>query len=348
MKRLYKLMRWGNVLLILVTFLAYLSPFINPESFSWINIVGTAYPWLLLANVIFVVLWLVLKNRYALFSIACILLGWNHLTGFIGVNVSSGNLTEKTFRVVTFNTSGLKFLAAKDTLKHLQNIKDFVNTLHQEGNIDILCLQEVGAHKAQLAVKKLGFKYQHRIPYKGTSILSQHPIVKTGDITFTTRTNSCVWADIKVKGKTVRVYNTHFKSNQVSTTAERILTEGEIQEKETWSDIKGVFGKFRYTSVIRAQQARKVKAHMEQSPHPVVLCGDFNETAQSYIYNMLSENLLDSFRQKGFGLGTTYSGSIPALRIDFILSDPRIRILDCQIFKEAFSDHYPVYTAFEF
>jgi endonuclease/exonuclease/phosphatase family metal-dependent hydrolase len=344
-KRLTKLFRWLNLLLILVTFLAYVSPHINPVSFSWLNIISTAYPWLLLLNFTFLIGWLFVKNRYFLFSLACIILGWNHLTSFIGLHPGGFSSSDNAIRVVTFNTSGLGFLADKDTVQHKQNVRDFIRNINAKGPIDIFCLQEVSSIDAREAIKKFGYKYEHRIKYHGASILSQHPIISSGEVDFTTSTNSCVWADIKVKGQTVRVYSVHLKSNQVSTETEKILKKGGMQEKEAWSDIKGIFGKFRYMSKIRVEQAQRVRRHMEGSPHPIILAGDFNETPQSYIYALLSEGLQDSFREAGFGIGSTYAGRIPALRIDYTLVDPRLKILDCVILRKDYSDHYPVLTS---
>ena len=335
------------MLLILATFIVYLSPFINPESFSWVNIFGTVYPWFLLANILFVGFWILAKNRYLFFSLGCILLGWNHLTNFIGMSFSSTAPTEQSINIISFNTSGFDLLAAKSKEKHLQKVEDFKKFIRKNGKIDILSLQEINSHDAQLVVDKLKFEYVHKIPYLGTSILSRFPIIQSGEIVFTTKANSCVWADIKIKNKIVRVYSLHLKSNQVSTETEHIIASGDLKGKETWTDIKGVFGKFRYTSKIRVEQAKKVRAHIDKSPHPVILCGDFNETPQSYVYSLLSKNLNDSFQKKGFGLGTTYAGSIPALRIDYILLDPSIKILNFKILKEKYSDHYPVFATLE-
>ncbi len=271
-------------------------------------------------------------------------MGWNHFTSFIGLHPGGGVNEEESIRLVTFNTSGLGFLAAKDTNQHKQNIRDFIRDLNGQGPVDIFCLQEINSKHAQEAVEKFKFKYEHRIKYHGTAILSRYPIINSGEVDFGTRTNSCLWADIKIKNQVVRVYSAHLKSNRVSTETEKILKEGGIQGKETWSDIKGVFGKFRYTSKIRVEQAKMVRAHMMKSPHPVILCGDFNETPQSYIYALLSEGLQDSFRAAGFGLGSTYAGRIPALRIDYALIDPRLPVSDCQVLRADYSDHYPVWV----
>lgn len=347
MKGLYNILRWFNVLLIFLTFLAYLSPYINPESFSWLNIIGTAYPWLLLANVLFVILWAFLKNKYFLFSLCTILMGWSHLSRFIGFNFSTTEATANSIRVASFNTSGLGYLADEDTLKHWQHVNNLVGFLNQKGSLDILCLQEVSGIRAQYAVDKFGFKYKHHIPYHGAAIVSKYPILNSGEVEFKTRTNSCLWADIKVGPKTIRVYSVHLKSNRVSTETEKLLKSGDLQQRETWSDIKGVFGKFRYTSKIRVQQAEKVKTHARKSPHPVILCGDFNETSTSYVYQLLAEGMKDSFQEAGFGIGSTYAGRIPALRIDFILSDPRFNVRKFNILKKAYSDHYPIVASFE-
>ena len=40
--------------------------------------------------------------------------------------------------------------------------------------------------------------------------------------------------------------------------------------------------------------------------------------------------------------GTTFAGKIPALKIDYILTDPSIEILDHKIDRALFSDHYPL------
>ena len=234
-----------------------------------------------------------------------------------------------------------------DSEQQKKNFAEFVHFLKSEESPDILCVQEVSSYRAQTIMERLNFPHSYKIPYRGTSILSKHPILKSGEIEFTTKANSCLWADIKINNNIVRVYSLHLKSNQVSTETEQILAKGGMQEKEAWDNIKGVFGKFRYMSKIRVQQAKKVRAHLETSPHPVILCGDFNDTPQSYVYRMLSNGLHDTFQEKGFGIGTTYAGKIPALRIDYILTYAAFDILDFEILKSDYSDHYPIKAVLE-
>ena len=341
MRRIKNLLRWLNVLIILVTFIAYLSPYINPERFWFIALLGTAYPWLLLANFLMAITWGLMKNRYFLFSTGCIILGWSHFTGFVGFH-SQDTAGKEDLTVMTYNARGMDYLKAKDKKTKARKTKEFFNFLYSTGKPKIFCIQEVNNYHSQVVLDQMEFKYHHKIPYIGTAIFSQFPIVNKGNIAFKTRTNSCVWADLKIGEKTIRVYSIHLQSSKVSGDTEKVITEGQLKEKETWSNIGNILRKFKQTSKVRAQQAQKIAAHIEKSPHPVIVCGDFNETPQSYVYRLISTGLNDTFRKKGLGLGSTYAGKIPALRIDYILCDKKFKVLNNRILKKAYSDHYPV------
>jgi endonuclease/exonuclease/phosphatase family metal-dependent hydrolase len=78
------------------------------------------------------------------------------------------------------------------------------------------------------------------------------------------------------------------------------------------------------------------------------VCGDFNDTPNSYVYRILSDRLQDSFKEKGLGIGTTFAGSIPLLRIDYILADMQFKINECKVIHNKWSDHYPVVTEMQY
>ena len=80
---------------------------------------------------------------------------------------------------------------------------------------------------------------------------------------------------------------------------------------------------------------------MQSSPYPIILCGDFNDTPLSYAYNTISANLKDTFKESGKGIGQTFV-KIPALRIDYILHEKKIRSLNYKQHKKKLSDHYAV------
>ena len=73
-----------------------------------------------------------------------------------------------------------------------------------------------------------------------------------------------------------------------------------------------------------------------------------NDTPISYAYAQLTQQLKDSFRVRAFGLGTTYAGSLPLLRIDYILSSKLLKIRSHQVLSANFSDHYPILSRLSF
>jgi endonuclease/exonuclease/phosphatase family metal-dependent hydrolase len=337
-------MRWINVLVIFATFLAYLSPFINPSQFWQFSFFGLIYPWLLLSNLIMLTFWIFRKKKYLFLSLGCIILGWGHVTSFVGFNFFEKIETESIVTIGSYNIQKLQGvrIGKKASEERKKQENDFIHFLKRGDEIQILCTQETSKYDANFLKEKFNFPFAHSFNTRGTFIFSKYPIVNSGGVNFGTTSNSCTWADLIINEKKVRVYSIHFQSNQISSTADKVRQEGDLRKKETLKDIKDMMGKFKHYAKLRAEQAQKVANHIATCPHPVIVCGDFNDTPQSYTYHLLTKSLTDSFKEKGIGFGTTYAGSIPALRIDYILTHEKIDVQSHEILKENYSDHFPV------
>jgi endonuclease/exonuclease/phosphatase family metal-dependent hydrolase len=142
----------------------------------------------------------------------------------------------------------------------------------------------------------------------------------------------------------VRVYSVHLQSNRLTYTATRIAPEGDLREKETWKDIRFVLARYKLGAQIRAEQAKILGEHIAQSPHPVILCGDLNDTPITYTYRILSKDLQDSFREKGAGIGSTFAGKLPTLRIDYVFAAKAFQVRDHRVPDVELSDHFPVWV----
>ena len=89
------------------------------------------------------------------------------------------------------------------------------------------------------------------------------------------------------------------------------------------------------------KEVEKIKEHMQKSPYPLIVCGDFNDTPLSYAYHSIKQNLVDAFNESGKGFGNSFV-RIPVLRIDYILHDPQFKSTNYKTYPNILSDHYAV------
>ena len=92
----------------------------------------------------------------------------------------------------------------------------------------------------------------------------------------------------------------------------------------------------------RGIQTAELTSFIDNSPYPIILGGDFNDTPSSFAYQQVNELLDDSFIKKGKGIGSTYNGIIPFLRIDYIFTDKKFTCTHYQKIKNLNSDHFPI------
>ncbi len=331
-----------NILLVVATFASYAAPYIHPK-LSWIfAFFGLFFPLFLAANALYIIFWLFVKPSHAILSALCLLAGFNYIVSFIGFHSPSlPENTENIIRAATYNISNASFLDVIKEGTQKENSQKFLETMENFDSIDVLCFQEVRDYAAKLLDKKFPNHYHH-VSEKSSVILSKHRILKKGVIDFGTRTNSCVWADIRFKKDTIRVYSFHLKSNQISKNADKVTQDIQNNEKLNWYDIKGMFSKFRRYHKDRVKQVEMIAAHLNQCPHPYILGGDLNDPAQSYTYRVISENSTDAFKIRGKGIGTTYAGNIPLLRIDYMFYSNEFECISYDSPTYKISDHYPV------
>jgi endonuclease/exonuclease/phosphatase family metal-dependent hydrolase len=341
MQWLKTILVWSNILLVLATFFCYFATFISPKIFWPATFLGLFFPWLLLANVLFILFWGFKLSKFALLSILCIVFGWKQVKSIVNFH-PPGASDSASIRLMSFNTHGFKNADNKLVAK-----KDLASSF-DFSDIDIVCMQEYPHFGKKhflntFFLQQTPFKYHSRLPTYGLIIFSRHPLKNHTINYFENGSNGYEYADIHVDGQSFRLFNIHLQSNAVSGTAKKVTESGNLQEKETWLDIKGMMSRYKRAAIKRTEQAEEIAEKIKESPYPVVVCGDLNDTPQSYMFSILATPLKDAFQEKGRGFGFTYAGKIPALRIDYMLTSPSVEILDFNIGKMNFSDHHPVY-----
>lgn len=219
-------------------------------------------------------------------------------------------------------------------------------------NPDIVCFQEFynkdnPTDFQTIDLFKKEFKaidYHQRFIYKavgrqhfGVIMFSRLPVIAKGDVNFEnddeTNYNFCIYMDVVKNTDTFRVYNAHLQSFRIS----------KIEPDTTKRDVvKNIVKKLKTTFPKRADQAISINEHIKNSPYPVIICGDFNDTPISFVYNQFHNHLTDAFLSCGTGIGATYVGKLPAGRIDYIFHSPELVSSNFITQKNVFSDHRAV------
>lgn len=339
-----KIAQMMSAALIFCTFLAYLCPFVDPQYFPWLSFFGTIFPWLMLLNGFFALLWLWRRSRFALYHIGILAVGWHYVVSFVGLNFGQTVVPENAISVATHNIGGI-YRNHKRITRDVQEktVSKYAQFLQENGFPDVLCTQETQGGFYRLLASKMGYQHTFNMK-KGTVIYSRYPMEAAGDIPFGKTYNSTVWADIRFDGRLVRVYCVHLQSNKVTTATENVIEEGEFRDEQTWGEIGSILNKVGGATRLRAQQAKLLREHIADCPHPVIVCGDFNDTPNSYVYRAIGEQMSDTFRERGLGFGSTFAGALPFLRIDFVLTSPRLKTFACHRARVDLSDHFPVFA----
>lgn len=245
--------------------------------------------------------------------------------------------------------------------KNKHSRREIFNMLNEQSP-DIICFQEFyhsdqpgGFNNADTLIQFLPSKNIHveytvterQTDHWGMATLSRFPIVNRGRILFETSfNNACLFTDILIDSDTIRVYNIHLASVNLNYSdykfikhvQDSLITNG---DKDIESS-KNIFRHLKKAFIKRAQQTNVVAQHIQSSPYPVIVCGDFNDTPNSYTYQKIRGNLNDAFKKAGWGIGETYAGMIPLLRIDYVLYSDFFRAIEYQKIQETLTDHHPV------
>ena len=324
-----------NSIFAFILILSYLIPKIKPSILSSLSLISLLIPIIFVVNMLFVVYWIVKLKRQFLLSFIILLLGLNYVKSFINFSNNSEYVGDEKISIMSYNVrmfniySWIKKTGVKDS------IADFIN----KTNPDIVSIQEYN-NVENFNLIDHPFKYMslsgENIKY-GQAIFSKFPIINSGEIKFRKSTNSAIFSDIKVGYDTIRLFNIHLQSFKL---------KSDIDISSINNDSSRLINSFSDTFRIQQDQAEIVMQEINRSPYKVVVSGDFNNTAFSYVYNLIKSDLKDSFFEKGNGLGQTYSFNSIPLRIDFILVDKSFKVNNFKTFKFTYSDHFPIFSEF--
>ena len=335
---------------------AYCAPFIHPKTIQLLPFAGLGYPIIVLFNLLVLVIWTLSRSRWAIYSFFVFLLGGKlHFRALsIGFNTSVKKNTE--LKVLSYNVR--LFDVYNPDLESGLNTRNEIFKYLRKKNPDVICFQEFYSQDKPTHFETMDSLfsvmgttiYHQRSAYKriarqnfGIAMFSKYPMIAKGDVMFETQGaedfNYCIYADIVKNQDTFRVYDVHLQSIKLQSDYYSGNNSDPTNNLTEESAIRLIYRKLQTAYVKRADQARRVVNHIQTSPYPTIVCGDFNDTPMSYTYNQFNRTLTDAFRNTSFGIGTTYVGKMPAGRIDYIFHSPDLESYDFKIQTEVLSDH---------
>ena len=357
-----------NIVTVILFLLACANSFLAPGRLWLIALLGLFFPLLLLLLVCFFIVGIFLSGwrAWALLSLLALMIGWSNIHSFLALHPGREFTAQKApgaLRIMTWNIRSFdEFTTRKRGASgNREKMLQFIAGQHA----DVLCLQEF--FNSHFPADSCGIPYiQERLhfPYyffsrdyvygggkyeAGVIIFSRYPILDTMVMAYTRpggfhSTESLIAANIHAGKDTIRVYTTHLQSVLFQRKDFHDLEIIKNVDDSILTASRAIAKKLGYAFRHRGEQASEVRAQLDKSPYPGIICGDFNDVPNSYTYYTIRKDWQDAFLQKGFGIGRTYKFISPTLRIDYILASRAFSVLQCRKFSLPWSDHNPVIT----
>ena len=322
--------------------LAYLSVIVDPAKAWFFTLFGLLYP-LVLPVTLVLFLWALVRRSHMRGILLLALLPSLIFAGrYIQLRRHAPE-GEGSLKVISYNV-GLFAHGPAGTDRLV--LADSVSRWLLSQDADIICLQEFHLPLNQSVDAWLqkhfpGYQAEYYV-FTGQSgqfgnlTLSRRRISGKGRMNFEHSTNLALWTDVRLDSTTLRLYNCHFESYNISL-SNLVKKDGAVEETER---------KMRRSITERPKQVAEVLRDVDRAPVRSVVLGDFNDNPLSYTYFRLLRGRKDSFVAAGRGFGATYRSLWPLLRIDYILYPPPLEAVTCSTPSVPYSDHYPIIATY--
>lgn len=360
-----KLRKWSrNILFITALFFIFLYllvclvPFINSGSLWFIGVLGLFFPVLLVIVIICLLVWLFKRSKWVFLPLVALLLSWKQISVAFGFHFFGAPFKKEknasSVRVLSWNV--FRWDEQNKKARGGESYRKRMMEAVVKEQADILCFQEFfepynsKRFEGNLeALQGMGYPYSYFFPSSGLlkgelkfgmAIMSKYPIIDSAKFSFgqTPHSEGLMFADIKVGNKTYRVFSVHMESSRMG----KKDYFGDAGQDGSLSKVKSSVYNLRRAYRYRSEQAKLVRSQIDQSPYPVIVCGNIGDVPNSSAYFTVRKDLKDAFLEKGAGFGGTFRFISPTLRLDCILADPELEVEQFSQPRLSYSDHYPL------
>lgn len=317
-----------NILVGVLFALSFIMPYVSLKLIPVLAVISLGIPLLFILNLLFVMYWVWRAKKHFIISLSLILIGLIVFDSFYQFEPKTQLVPAHSIELMSYNTR----LFNKYQWKEQEDIPQEILSFVENQDPDVICLQEFDMDYKN-AFKNYPYSvFSDKADKSIQAIFSKYPILNTQVLEFESSSNSALYADIQVANYTLRVFNIHLQSLGVSADPQKISTE---EPQRLLRRMSSMFSK-------QEDQAKLIQSELDESPHFNIVAGDFNNTQFSRVYRLIKGDMNDSFIERGSGFGRSFDFKLFPMRIDFILSDNRLEVVEYQNFDVSYSDHYPL------
>ncbi|GAA4416532.1 endonuclease/exonuclease/phosphatase family protein [Nibrella viscosa] len=348
-----------NLLLFLYTLLLYFLLYKLPTEHWSASLLLITMPVTWMLHIGFVLSWSLGRSWRALLSAVSILAGFLFWPRTIAYNVPQVPQTgHRPLKVLSFNTTGFDADAYWKPRRLSPKARQVI-TWSVEQEAPIKCFQEfysntnIPGYRVIQRLRDAGYSYYASLPPKGTSqpdqvigvvTFSRYPILNQGG-ELLQHLNGVLWTDINAGGDTIRIINVHLHSMGIR--VRKVFTQKEMEGVK--SETKDILSSLKEGFIERREQVRIVEKYVAESPYPVIVTGDLNETPYSIVYERLRRRLRNAYEDGGRGFQFTLNRAPRFIRIDNQFYSAGLQVLDFVTYRDVpYSDHFPIMGTYVF
>lgn len=321
-----------NIIGATLLLLSYILPYLQPKAFFVLSVLSLGVSVLILINVLFFMYWLFRLKKQLMLSLIVLIVGYIVCGSLYKFSSSKNIENANNIKVMNYN---VRLFNLYEWIPQ-EDIDIKIGEFIKNESPDILSIQDYHPNP-EIDFSSFKYKYEKLSGKKlksGQVIFSKYRIINSGSLEFPNTANNAIFADV-VKGKdTIRIYNIHLQSLKIDTDVEKLKRENTTH----------LFNRVGSTFEMQQSQTELFLAHKKTCSYKMIISGDFNNTAYSYVYRSIKGDLNDTFNEAGNGFGRTYAFKFFPVRIDFILADEAFLVNGFKTYNERYSDHYPIMT----
>ena len=333
---------------------------ISPAKMMFPSYLGLAFPVFLIVNIFLVLFWALQRRRFWCISAVALLICLPQIRIYMPLHRASApgdKARGDSLVILSYNVESF------DGLKpHLEDSPNAILEYAANSGADIICMQEFvfakskpfiteeQINRALSAYPYHSYSENSANPYTGSGIAcySKYPITDARRVEYKSDYNSSYVYRIQVGERELVLINNHLESNKFAV-GDRAMYQQMLEHfnTELIGEVSSRLApKMTVASALRASQAEAVSRIVRESGENIVVCGDFNDSPQSYVYYKVRGKLNDAYVETGFGPGITYHKNGFLFRIDHMLYGKGLDAVSTEIGRLKNSDHYPLKATF--